>query len=60
MDAADAALLIFGKGTGHPARLNFGDVFSHAHAKVCNLPLLYKCNDFAETDLPPAISNLAG
>jgi ribonuclease VapC len=60
MDAAYAAFLIFGKGTGHPAELNFGDVFSYALAKVRNLPLLYKGNDFAETDLQSAIPNLSG
>ena len=60
MDAAYAAFLIYGRGTGHRAGLNFGDVFSYALAKVRNLPLLYKGNDFAETDLRPAIPNLSG
>src|ERR1700691_5919848 len=54
MDAAYAAFLIYGKGSGHRAGLNFGDVFSYALAKVRNLPLLYKGNDFAETDLQSA------
>ncbi|MGA3002186.1 MAG: type II toxin-antitoxin system VapC family toxin [Acetobacteraceae bacterium] len=60
MDAAYAAFVIYGKGTGHRAGLNFGDVFSYALAKVRNLPLLYKGNDFAETDLRPAAPNLSG
>jgi len=50
-DAAYAAFVVFGKGSGHPAALNFGDVFSYALAKVRGLPLLYKGNDFAQTDL---------
>lgn len=56
MDAAYAAFLAYGKGSGHPAALNFGDLFAYALAKVRDLPLLYKGNDFAETDLRPAIS----
>jgi ribonuclease VapC len=59
MDAAYAAFLIFGKGTGYPAELNFGDVFSYALAKVRNLPLLYKGDDFAATDLQSAAPNLS-
>jgi len=31
--------------------LNFGDVFSYALAKVRDLPLLCKGNDFADTDI---------
>lgn len=60
MDAAYAAFLIYGQGSGHRAGLNFGDVFSYALAKVRNLPLLYKGNDFAETDLQSAAPNLPG
>jgi ribonuclease VapC len=41
----------YGKGTGHPAKLNFGDCFSYAYAKQAGVPLLYKGNDFAKTDL---------
>ena len=43
----------FGKGR-HPAGLNFGDCFSYALAKVSGQPLLFKGNDFSETDLIPA------
>jgi ribonuclease VapC len=41
----------FGKGTGHPARLNMGDCFSHAAASSAGVSLLYKGDDFALTDL---------
>jgi ribonuclease VapC len=57
MEAAFAAFMAFGKGTGGKAGLNFGDVFSYALAKVRDLPLLYKGNDFAETDLRSAVPN---
>ena len=56
MDAAYAAFVAFGKGSGHPAALNFGDVFGYALAKVRGLPLLYKGTDFAETDIASAAS----
>jgi ribonuclease VapC len=58
-DIAYAAFLVFGKGSGHKARLNFGDVFSYALAKSRGLPLLFKGNDFNETDIPPALVPLA-
>lgn len=41
----------FGKGSGHPAQLNFGDVFAYALAKVKGEPLLFKGRDFIHTDL---------
>lgn len=41
----------YGKGSGHKARLNLGDCFSYAMAKRSKVPLLYKGNDFAQTDL---------
>lgn len=41
----------YGKGSGHPARLNLGDCFSYAMAKRAGAKLLYKGNDFAQTDL---------
>jgi ribonuclease VapC len=40
----------FGKGN-HPAALNFGDCFAYALAKVTAQPLLFKGNDFAQTDI---------
>lgn len=44
----------FGKGSGHPARLNFGDCFSYALAKDCGEPLLFKGDDFMHTDVARA------
>ena len=41
----------FGRGSGHPAKLNFGDCFAYALAKVYGETLLYKGEDFAKTDL---------
>jgi uncharacterized protein with PIN domain len=51
-------ILFFGKGSFHSAALNFGDVFSHALAKVRGLPLLFKGSDLAETDLYQAPVNV--
>ena len=45
----------FGRGTSHPAKLNFGDCFAYALAKAMNEPLLFKGSDFKYTDVPPAI-----
>ena len=44
----------YGKGR-HPAALNFGDTFAYALASVRALPLLFKGNDFAQTDITPAV-----
>ena len=55
-DAAYAAFVTFGKGSGHPANLNFGDLFSYALAKTRGLPLLYKGDDFSQTDILAAHS----
>lgn len=41
----------FGKGSGHPAQLNFGDCFAYALAKDKREPLLFKGNDFLHSDL---------
>ncbi len=48
---ARSAYRVFGKGNGHPAKLNFGDCFSYALAKTRNEPLLFKGGDFLHTDL---------
>lgn len=53
-NAAYAAFVAYGKGSGHPAGLNYGDLFSYALAKVRGLPLLFKGDDFAQTDIEPA------
>lgn len=52
--AAGEANRRYGKGR-HPAALNFGDTFAYALASVRNLPLLFKGNDFARTDITPAV-----
>jgi ribonuclease VapC len=44
----------FGKGSSHPAKLNFGDCFAYALAKFTGEPLLFKGDDFAYTDIKPA------
>jgi ribonuclease VapC len=46
-------LVRFGKGR-HPARLNLGDSFAYALAKVTGEPLLFKGEDFARTDISSA------
>jgi len=44
----------FGKTSGHPAKLNFGDCFSYALAKSKGEPLLFKGEDFSRTDVKSA------
>ena len=50
-DRAIEASATYGKAVGHGADLNFGDCFAYACAKALSVALLYKGNDFAETDL---------
>jgi len=45
----------YGKGSGHPARLNFGDCFAYALARFRDEPLLYIGQDFAATDIESAL-----
>jgi len=45
----------FGKGSGHPAQLNYGDCFAYALAKELGLPLLFKGADFVHTDIVSAV-----
>jgi len=45
----------FGKGSGHPAKLNFGDCFAYALAKATGEPLLFKGDDFIHTDISSAL-----
>ena len=52
--AAARGYAAFGRGSGHRARLNFGDCFAYALAKTTGEPLLFKGNDFNHTDLPLA------
>ena len=49
-DLARRAFRKYGKGR-HPAALNFGDCFSYALSQALNEPLLFKGNDFNQTDI---------
>ncbi len=53
---ARAAHRDFGRGSGHPARLNFGDCFAYALATERGEPLLYKGDDFGHTDVRSALA----
>jgi ribonuclease VapC len=52
--AARQAFHDFGKGR-HPAALNFGDCFAYALAKITGEPLLFKGEDFRNTDIVSAL-----
>lgn len=54
--AARKGYASYGRGTGHPAKLNFGDCFAYALAKVTGEALLFKGDDFARTDIVAAAS----
>jgi ribonuclease VapC len=45
----------FGRGSRHPAKLNFGDVLAYALAVEAAEPLLFKGDDFVHTDVHPAL-----
>lgn len=48
---ASRAHATYGRGSGSPARLNFGDCLSYALAIARDEPLLYKGDDFSRTDV---------
>jgi len=50
-DAASRAFRTFGRASGHPARLNFGDCMAYAVSAVMRAPLLFKGGDFGQTDV---------
>ena len=52
---ARSAYRDFGRGSGHPARLDLGDCFAYALAIESNQPLLYKGDDFGHTDVRSAL-----
>lgn len=52
---AREAYVEYGKGSGNPARLNFGDCFSYALAFAQDEPLLFKGDDFSQTDIKSAV-----
>lgn len=45
----------YGRGTGHPANLNFGDCLAYAAAVVHGAPLLFKGDGFIHTDVDRAL-----
>lgn len=53
---ARAAYRDFGRGSKHPASLNFGDCFAYALAADKGEPLLFKGEDFRHTDIAPALN----
>ncbi len=57
MRIARAAWRDFGKGSGHKAQLNFGDLFTYALATDRREPLLFKGDDFSHTDIESALKN---
>ena len=46
----------YGRASGSPAKLNFGDCFSYALAVFLAAPLLFKGDDFGATDVTAALS----
>ncbi|MGD0830999.1 MAG: type II toxin-antitoxin system VapC family toxin [Terracidiphilus sp.] len=50
-ELAREAYRAFGRGSGHPAHLNFGDCFAYALAMERDEALLFKGNDFSNTDV---------
>ena len=52
--AAQAAYMLFGKGIHPAASLNLCDCVAYALAKHLNVPLLFKGQDFAATDIASA------
>jgi ribonuclease VapC len=50
-DVASKAFAVFGRASGHPAKLNFGDCMAYAVAAELHAPLLFKGDDFGRTDI---------
>lgn len=57
LEAALQARLMYSRGSGHRAKLNYGDCFSYALAKARSVPLLFKGDDFIHTDIEPALKS---
>ncbi len=53
---AREAYKTYGKGN-HPAGLNYGDCFAYALAKATGQPLLFKGEDFSQTDIKAVLRN---
>ncbi len=54
-DLAREAYRMFGRGSGHPAKLNFGDCFVYALATESGDSLLFVGDDFTQTDIRAAV-----
>ena len=54
---AVAAFAVYGKGRGHPAKLNLADCMSYAVAKAYRLPILFIGEDFIYTDLKSVLDD---
>jgi ribonuclease VapC len=52
---ARSAYRSFGRGSGHPAKLNFGDCFAYALAVTTGEPLLFKGDEFKKAGLKPVL-----
>jgi ribonuclease VapC len=57
---ASDAFAKFGRGSGHRAKLNFGDCLCYAVAAVLRAPLLFRGTDFAHTDLTVHPASISG
>ena len=55
-ESARKARRVYGRRQ-HPARLNFGDCMVYGVAKAEREPLLFKGNDFSQTDIEPALKD---
>ena len=55
VELARTAWRKYGKGD-HPAGLNIGDCCAYALARYSGEPLLFKGNDFSQTDIRAAIT----
>lgn len=54
-EVARLAYQRFGRGSGSPARLNYGDCFSYALSTTEGRPLLFVGTDFSQTDVAPVL-----
>jgi ribonuclease VapC len=59
-DAASHAFGVFGRRSGHPAKLNFGDCMAYAVSAVLRAPLLFKGGDFGLTDVMAHPASIRG
>jgi ribonuclease VapC len=55
--AAVSAFSRYGKGRGHPARLNLADCLVYAAAMSVGAPLLFIGDDFTRTDIASVLDD---